>query len=133
MFSAAFNSKSNKLLNNKICSKAPKTRHYRSSESNDFRVAAAVCQRNYGTAYLKKVHADFDLTPGKVTREYSLRVDKETAYQVLHKSSREVMLRRVELRKENLREGASYRLGKGRRHRPRKYPYSQSQTRLAIT
>lgn len=39
-------SQANEALNNTIGSKAPKNRHYGSSESNDYRVACAVSQKN---------------------------------------------------------------------------------------
>ena len=41
-------SQANEALNNTIGSKAPKIRHYGSSESNDYRVARALSQKNIG-------------------------------------------------------------------------------------
>lgn len=48
-------SQANEALNNTIGSKAPKIRHYGSSESNDFRVACAVSQKNIGHTYVAEV------------------------------------------------------------------------------
>lgn len=48
-------SQANEALNNTIGSKAPKIRHYGSSESNDFRVACAVSQKNLGHTYVAEV------------------------------------------------------------------------------
>lgn len=48
-------SQANEALNNTIGSKAPKIRHYGSSESNDFRVACAVSQKNVGHSYVAEV------------------------------------------------------------------------------
>ena len=48
-------SQANEALNNTIGSKAPKIRHYGSSESNDFRVACAVSQKNIGHSYVAEV------------------------------------------------------------------------------
>lgn len=45
-------SQPNESLNNTIGSKAPKICHYASSESNDFRVACAVSQKNHGYSYM---------------------------------------------------------------------------------
>ena len=48
-------SQANEALNNTIGSKAPKIRHYGSSESNDYRVACAVSQKNIGHSYVSEV------------------------------------------------------------------------------
>lgn len=48
-------SQANESLNNTIGSKAPKIRHYGSSESNDFRIACAVSQKNLGHGYVTQV------------------------------------------------------------------------------
>lgn len=48
-------SQANEALNNTIGSKAPKIRHYGSSESNDYRMACAVSQKNLGHSYVAEV------------------------------------------------------------------------------
>ena len=48
-------SQPNEALNNTIGSKTPKIRHYGASESNDFRVACAVSQKNIGHSYVAEV------------------------------------------------------------------------------
>ena len=50
-------SQANEALNNTIGSKAPKVRHYGGSESNDYRVACAVSQKNIGHSYVTQVSA----------------------------------------------------------------------------
>ena len=50
-------SQANEALNNTIGSKAPKVRHYGGSESNDYRVACAVSQKNVGHSYVTQVCA----------------------------------------------------------------------------
>ena len=45
-------SQPNEALNNTVGSKAPKIRHYGSSESNDYRVACAVGQKNLGHSFV---------------------------------------------------------------------------------
>ena len=50
-------SQPNEALNNTVGSKAPKIRHYGSSESNDYRVACAVGQKNLGHSYVAEVRA----------------------------------------------------------------------------
>ena len=48
-------SQSNEALNNTIGSKTPNIRHYGASESNDFRVACTVSQKNIGYSYVAEV------------------------------------------------------------------------------
>ena len=48
-------SQANEAINNTIGSKTPKIRHYGASESNDFRVACAVSQKNLGHSYVSTV------------------------------------------------------------------------------
>ena len=48
-------SQANESLNNSVGSKAPKIRHYGASESNDYRVACAVSQKNLGYSYVPEV------------------------------------------------------------------------------
>ena len=48
-------SQANESLNNTTSSKAPKIRHYGASESNDFRVACAVSQKNIGQTNVSEV------------------------------------------------------------------------------
>jgi hypothetical protein len=45
----------NESLNNTIASKTPKQNFYSGSESNDFRVAAAIAQKNIGHQYVTEV------------------------------------------------------------------------------
>ena len=45
----------NEDVNNTIGSKAPKIRHYGASESDEFRVARAVSQKNLGHNYVSEV------------------------------------------------------------------------------
>lgn len=45
----------NESFNNSVASKAPKARHYSGSESLDFRVKAAACQKNIGHSYVSEV------------------------------------------------------------------------------
>ncbi|XP_068698222.1 uncharacterized protein [Montipora foliosa] len=56
---------SNESFNNTVASKAPKARHYSGSESLDFHVKAATCQKNVGHNYIPLVsfHSSLHLTP----------------------------------------------------------------------
>ena len=48
---------SQEAVNNTIGSKAPKIQHYGACESNDFRVACTVSQKNLGQLYLRGEHS----------------------------------------------------------------------------
>lgn len=50
-FVAGASTQTNESLNHMICSKAPKTQCYGTSESYDYRVACAVAQKNKGTVH----------------------------------------------------------------------------------
>ena len=52
-------SQANESLNNSVGSKAPKIRHYGASESNDYRVACAVGQKNIGYSYVSEVFGNY--------------------------------------------------------------------------
>lgn len=56
-------SQANESMNMKIASKAPKARHYGGSESNDFRVATAVCEKNIGFSFIKNVNQEMGYSP----------------------------------------------------------------------
>jgi hypothetical protein len=45
----------NESFNNMVASKAPKNRHYSSSESLDFRLGAATATKNLGHSYIETV------------------------------------------------------------------------------
>ena len=83
---AIYSSNSNKLANHRssqvnesfnemVASKAPKSRHFSSSESLPQRVAAAVCQKNMGPMYVPAVCTSADLSPGAHTERYAKRVE----------------------------------------------------------
>lgn len=57
-------SQSNESVNKVVTSKHPKDKFYCGSESLDYRVASAVCQKNRGTSYVKGVNAKLGLSPG---------------------------------------------------------------------
>ncbi|XP_061190461.1 uncharacterized protein LOC133198381 [Saccostrea echinata] len=58
----------NESLNNTIASKTPKQNFYSGSESNDFRVAAAIAQKNW-------VNEVFLLSPGEITSSKARKID----------------------------------------------------------
>ena len=58
------NSQRNERLNSIIASRNSKTRFYGGSESNDFRVACAVAQKNIGYNYVSRVLEVLNIEPG---------------------------------------------------------------------
>ncbi|XP_074109965.1 uncharacterized protein LOC141534487 [Cotesia typhae] len=69
-------SQSNESFNNIVINKHPKNKFYGSSESFDYRVAAAVCQKNYGTKYIEYVYDKLSLSCGKKTKFFRERKDE---------------------------------------------------------
>ncbi|XP_062607553.1 uncharacterized protein LOC134269372 [Saccostrea cucullata] len=65
----------NESLNNTIASKTPKQNFYSGSESNDFRVAAAIAQKNLGHQYVTEVNERLLLSPGEITSSNARKVD----------------------------------------------------------
>lgn len=56
-------SQGNESLNMVCCSKTTKVKHYGSWSSNDFRIAAAICQKNLGTSCIERVNKHLQLSP----------------------------------------------------------------------
>lgn len=90
-------SQANESFNNVVASKATKARHYGGSESIDFRVAAAVCQKNIDTAYISKVNENLSLSSGAHTNNDRNRKDKIRSRLFLLKKSIKFMKRRCAL------------------------------------
>lgn len=72
--STAASTQANESFNNTMISFCPKSKHFSSSESFNFRVAAAVCQKNIGFDYVDKVYELLGVSPIKSN---SLRNQKE--------------------------------------------------------
>ena len=109
----------NESLNNTVCSKAPKSRCYGGSESQDFRTAAAVLQKNEGPTYLSAVMDKAGLSPSSYSQKLGeYRAKKEAARKAVAKS-KDGKLQRRKLRMtrssqqdvSELREGVTYSSG----------------------
>ena len=109
-------SNSNESFNMTVAAKAPKTKHYSKSESIDYRVAAAVCQKNKGESYLSTVYQNSGLSPGTATVKHAHSMDKITEKRRLRQGSKKFKRRRLDLKQSNyaasgqkeLREGVTY-------------------------
>ena len=93
--------KCNESFNNIVASKAPKYRHYSTSESFDFRLGAAVSQKNIGHGYLMDVYEENTLSPGKTLANVTESLKKKKSQKRKSREySRNFKRRRLEL-KEN--------------------------------
>ena len=66
--------KKNETLNSVVGSKNPKIRFYSGSDSNDFRVACAVAQRNLRYAYVDRTLEALNIEPGTFCTNYNERM-----------------------------------------------------------
>lgn len=80
-------SQANESFNSIVASKHPKSKFYGGSESFYTRVAAAVGQKNLGTAYIANVNKLASLSPGTETHKYRNRKDQIREAQALSRRS----------------------------------------------
>ena len=71
------NSQRNESLNSTVSTKNPKTRYYGGSESNDFRVACGVAQRNLGYGYTSRALEVLNIEPGYFCVSHGDLMDKK--------------------------------------------------------
>lgn len=115
------NSQRNESLNSTIGSKNPKIRFYGGSESNDFRVACAVAQKNIGFSYISNTLESLGIDPGATCVFHSSLMDKKQQNDKKRKSLKEYKIRRHQLQSERIsknaqkeaREGKTYQTGIG--------------------
>ncbi|XP_065941597.1 uncharacterized protein [Magallana gigas] len=109
-------SQANESLNNAISSKAPKTNFFSGSESNDYRVAAAIAQKNIGYGYVTDVCQSVMLSPGEITKKISEEYDRKREKARERESTIQFKKRRREKKEQQsnhqktceVREGKSY-------------------------
>ena len=106
----------NENFNCMVAAKAPKNRHYSSSESLCFRVGSAVCMKNLGQMYLPEVYQRTGLTQTAATTRFAMRESKRALKRKRMTGTKECKLRRYELREKRtytnnaleIREGVNY-------------------------
>ncbi|XP_063446744.1 uncharacterized protein LOC134726274 [Mytilus trossulus] len=109
----------NESFNDTVASKAPKNRHYGSSGSLGYRVAASVIQKNKGHKYLVDANRTAGLSPGVHTSKVSALRDLQYKKRKAIAITKKAKLRRLELKTERnqdissceVREGISYQSG----------------------
>ena len=102
-----------------VAAKAPKARHYSSSESLSFRLGAAVCIKNEGQKYVADVFQKLKIPVSTATRVYAARLICKAKLRKDGESSKEFKRRRNQLRNRKkrhdfslaVREGPSYEPG----------------------
>ena len=77
----------NESFNNTVASKAPKSKHYSTSESLDSRVQCAVAQTNNGYSYVSEVNTLVGISPGRVSLSLSDKLQKKRKQAQDYKSS----------------------------------------------
>ena len=110
------NSQRNESLNSTIGSKNPKTRFYRGSESNDFRVACGVAQTNIGFNYIGKTLEALNIEPGSYCNKHVEAMDKKSIFDKQRKEQKGFKRRRNQLTQQKnsqtlrreVREGITY-------------------------
>ncbi|XP_011313324.1 uncharacterized protein [Fopius arisanus] len=106
----------NENLNAIICSKAPKSHHYGDSEGYNFRVDAAILQKNEGTSYITDGNLKCQVSPGKITNKFRAIKDIKREKQANRMKAPAYKRRRKELKQgrtknnKNLtrKEGVTY-------------------------
>ena len=109
-------SNSNESFNTVVASKARKSCHFSNSESFDFRLAAAVCQKNMGDNYMHSVYESLGLSPGKVSDATAHTTEKTFQKRKAQSSTVEAKRKRLHLKQsrnesmmqKEVREGITY-------------------------
>ncbi|XP_046567790.1 uncharacterized protein LOC124276171 [Haliotis rubra] len=89
--------KANESFNNVVASKAPKSRHYSSSESLDFRIGAAVSQKNLGPGYLMSAYKKKCISPGKALALKAKQLQRKAARRKAQSTTKAFKRRRLHL------------------------------------
>ena len=103
------------------CVITPKTQHYGGSESYDYHVGAAVCQKNVGYKYVPEVMGRLGLPPGKECESVMAREDAELRRRMDKRQQKTWKKRRLDLKHSRssqqtaseVKEGTTYSTGVG--------------------
>ena len=112
-------SQCNESLNSTITSKTTKRLFFGSSASNDYRVAAAVCQKNSGYGYVVDVMKRLGLPVGDFTKFYATTMQKKLVNDIARKKSLKYKIARAQHQRERcnanksseILEGTTYESG----------------------
>ena len=90
------NSQRNETLNRVVGSKNPKIRFYDGSDSNDFRVACAVAQRNLRYAYVNRTLEALNIEPGSFCTYHNEKMTTKVNNDKARKSTIEFKRQRIQ-------------------------------------
>ena len=115
------NSQRNETLNSVVGSKNPKIRFYGGSDSNDFRVACAVAQRNLRYAYVDKTLEALNIEPGTFCTNYNKRMttkvnkdkDRKSTMQFKRQRIQKHLSSSAQTARKEAKEGTTYQTGVG--------------------
>ena len=102
----AANSQRNESLNSSVGSKNPKIRFYGGNESNSFRVACGISQKNEGQNYVCQTLENLNIVPGVHCKKYCEVTDQKTLKEKKRKSTISYKKRRSKLKNKNLSSNA---------------------------
>ena len=110
---------SNESFNAMVAAVAPKSRHYSSSDSLEFRVSTAVCKKNLGSNYCVKLMEKLKVPVNRQLQERSEKIDNITKKRSLAVNMKPAKRRRLQLKQkrkkredvEYLKEGDTYESG----------------------
>ncbi|CAG2238604.1 unnamed protein product [Mytilus edulis] len=109
-------SQANESFNHTVSTKAAKNKHYSGSSSLNYRVSAAVLQKNEGYGYVSKVSEAAGLSPGNETIKRAIRLNGKRDKKSERAKTKQHKKRRINLKKERsvkstgveIREGRTY-------------------------
>ncbi|XP_076082975.1 uncharacterized protein LOC143054015 [Mytilus galloprovincialis] len=109
-------SQANESFNHTVSTKAAKNKHYSGSSSLNYRVSAAVLQKNEGYGYVSKVSEAAGLSPGNETIKRAIRLNGKRDKKSERAKTKQHKKRRINLKKERsvkstgveMREGRTY-------------------------
>ena len=110
----AANSQRNESLNNSVGSKNPKIRFYGGSESNSFRVACAISQKNEGQNYVCQTLEKINIVPGVHCKKECEVTDQKTMKEKVRKSS--ISYKKTTVSTEEQKFELQRKEGRKRRH-----------------
>ena len=111
----------NESWNNTVASFCPKSKHYSGSDSLNFRVGAAVCQKNLGYQYINNVYRKILISPSSKSQKYRKIRENKMKKKVLFQKTIESMKKRKENKRKRTskdnsnerREGITYQSNMG--------------------
>ncbi|XP_076109235.1 uncharacterized protein LOC143078171 [Mytilus galloprovincialis] len=93
-------SQANESVNNIIALKAPKTKHFSSSSSLNYRVSSAVLQKNEGYHYISELNTSIGLSPGNETIRRGSKLNLQRSKKKAKTQSKEWKKKRIFLKKK---------------------------------